>query len=415
MIRFPKSISIAAGEKALSEISKSAPENALLLPVDTSHYSFGGLATAIQAIITWGRRSDNRVLLIRKADVVRRIEKDDDGEIISEESIQDAHARVQRDQLDELTSRPHKFAAIMFAKRITFNIEPDQDIRPILNLNAKAAIDLQERNSFGQRYGGLCWFAFVDHSSKGFDRNFYRDREPRQPAQISEIIRAMVERSSIFNSTKSLDKNQLECLGRIFYELFLNTHEHGTRAKRRSEWLKPGIRIIYTNAINLSEAGKKNIIKDEPVLARYLDAAEIQSRSRFIEISIIDSGLGYCNRWRADHPALDFEQQLTLPQEYEILKTCFHFRKTSTGVDSKGHGLPVVMDRLTKLKGFIRVRSGRLALFRNFIDSPYMDLESEFCEFTDWATQKAAQTDVTAMAEVAGTAITLLIPLETLS
>ena len=412
MITFPKSININACEKTLAMLHKTKADEELKLPVDTSQYAFGGLAAAIQVINTWGRKSKNRILIIRKINPIGEEYTKEDCTKIAKEATYSAW----EGQISELIKRPHKLTAIMFARKIAFDHLPEIDIRNTINLEAKIAVEEQAKSLHGQQHGGLCWFAFVDHSTKGFDKNFYRETEPRQPAHIREIIRAMVDRSSATQSTKKIDGEILDYLGRIFYELFLNTHEHGSRGQKRSEWIKPGIRLIYTNAINLTDTGKENALKDEPVLKNYLASTAINSKNhRFIEISIIDSGLGYCKRWQADHPAFDFDEKLPLNKEYEILKTCFLFRRSSTSIDTKGHGLPVVLDRLTKLKGFIRIRSGRLALFRNFIVSPFTDSESESCEFTDWVTQKNAHNYLTEMPEVIGTAITFLIPLETIS
>ncbi len=391
MITFPRSISIEACEKLLKDINQINTEDALLLPVDTAKYAFGGLASAIQTAITWGRKSRSRKMLIRE----------------SNKSVED--------QINEIINRPHKFTAAMFSNSIAFQSSDDQQLRTQVYLSAKNAIDEQARSRFGQHHGSLCWFAFVDHSSKGFDRNFYIDGseikpEPRHPAQIQAIIHAMVEKSLLVTGGgKTPDIDDMDHLGRIFYELFLNTHEHGTRGHSRSEWLKPGIRLIYTNGINLTNEGVQGTLQGEPVLSNYL-AAQDNDKKRFIEISIIDSGLGYTGRWIADHLDPDINGSLVLNKEYEIFKKCFSFRQTSTFRDNKGHGLPVVMDRLTRLKGFIRIRSGRLALYRDFISNPYESLDE--CEFSDWDTRETAKNSLTEMPMINGVSITLLIPLE---
>lgn len=391
---FPKALSIDACENIIKSINESAGDEALMLPVDTSKFAFGGLATAIQAINTWARISTSRKLIIRES------------------------SDKEEDRINEIVKRPHKFSAAMFAKEILDSSEGQADLRTKVNLAAKNSIENQAKSLYGQQHGRLCWFAFVDHSTKGFDRNFYIEKpeakpEPRQAAQIQSIIRSMVEKSSLVaGGGKPLSDQDVDHLGRIFYELFLNTHEHGSRGKVRSEWIKPGIRIVYTNGINMPEDSVEGTIRGEPVLTNYLTAQELNlgNRSRFIEISILDSGLGYCGRWLADHPEIGDLGQVTLSQEYSIFKKCFSFRQTSSGQENKGNGLPVVMDRLTKLRGFMRIRSGRLALFRNFIESPYISEDS--CDFSDWNSHALASKNLTEMAPATGVAITLLIPLE---
>lgn len=393
-MEFPKSMGIAACEKFIAKLGKMAPSEALQLPVGTTHYAFGGLASAVQAANTWARVSENRVLALRESSV--------------------------KDEIEEVMQRPHKFVAAMSAKSIVFANAPEQELRAQVNAAARVAVETQASQPAGQQRGRLFWFAFVDHSSKGFDRNFYIESagarpEPRQPEQVKAVIRKMVDKAmAVAGGARALERERLDYVGRIFYELFLNTHEHGTRGNSRHEWLRPGIRLIYVQGINLNEAGARRATESQPNLAAYLAAVSrkrpLETQRRFVEIGIVDSGLGYCGRWLADHSSLDNEAMLALAQEYEIFKKCFRFRQTSTGLDGKGHGLPAVMDRLTKLDGFMRVRSGRLALYRDFLSSPHGP--DDACHFSDWSLGQSAEKAQTLMAHASGVAISLLIPLE---
>ena len=391
---FPKSLSIEACEKFLADLEAAKSDVSLQFPVGTKGYAFGGLASAIQAVNTWVRSSETRRIELRSSDASNVV--------------------------NDVIARPHKFVAAMSARSIITNDSQDSDLRPQVNIKAKHAIDAQSLHQYGQQRGGLCWFGFVDHSSKGFDQNFYikktdRSPEPRQPEQFKTIIKSMTEKAiSVPGGSKAPEHEALDHLGRIFYELFLNTHEHGTRGKSRHEWLKPGVRIIYAQGINLSEAGVKGIINQQPILSEYVQSVEenlkFQGNRRFLELGIIDSGLGYCGRWQADHSLDKFSDSPSLDTEYETFKKCFKFRQTSTSKDNKGNGLPVVMDRLTRLNGLMRVRSGRLSVYRDFITSPYTDQDP--CVFFDWLNRTSAEQGLSRMAHVAGVAISLLIPLE---
>lgn len=394
MIEFPRSLTIEACEGVIRTVSESTQDDELQLPVDTSRAAFGGLAAAIQAINTWGRSSQRRRLLLRHS--------------------------VSNNEIDEAIRRPHKFAAAMYAKSIAVDGEPATDVRMRLLSAAQEAVSIQASSKFGQRLGPLCWFVFVDHSTKGFDRNFYindpnRRSTVRNPDQLNSVICSMVEKStSVAGGGKSLEKTDLDHLGRMFNELFVNSHEHGTRSKLRADWLRPGVRLIYTNGINLTEKGAEGSLRNIPALAEYLSAespdANDETKRRFVEISIVDSGLGYCGRWNADHGEPSFPPNSSIGDEYAIFRKCFSFRQTSSASDHKGHGLPVVMDRLTKLRGFVRIRSGRLALFRNFISDPYTP--NDECQFNDWTSLRPASESQTIMPPVSGVAITILIPLE---
>jgi hypothetical protein len=392
MKTFPKTLTIGTCEDVIKNLNEMDDVDNLLLPVDTAKYAFAGLASAIQAVITWGRKSNSRGLRLRK----------------SRKSVEE--------QIEDIINRPYKLTAAMFAKSILTDDTVHTDLRAQVNLAAKTAIEKQENSRYGKQYGQLCWFAFVDHSSKGFDRNFYihgpeTKPEPRHPAQIQAVIDAMVKKSLQVTGRGKLPGGEyLDHLGRIIYELFLNTHEHGSRGHSRSEWLRPGVRLIYTYAINLTKKGVADTLRWEPVLSDYLGAQD-NNKNHFIEISIIDSGLGYCDRWLIDNNQNDKIDKISIEEEYDIFKKCFTFRQTSTSRDNKGHGLPIVMDRLTRLKGFVRIRSGRLALYRDFIANRYESYQDP-CEFSDWKTRKEANQGLIEMPKAVGVAITFLIPLE---
>lgn len=392
MLDFPKTITIDACEKFMKKLQNKGKES-LQLPVETTSLAFGGTASAIQAINTWVRNNEQRELLLRQSDKI--------------------------DVLDEINNRLHKFTAAMCARTIALTESPSISLRDDINLNAKKIIEKQGTNLYGQQRGGLCWFAFVDHSSKAYDRNFYIEKagnnaEPRQQEQFQVVIKAMVDKSmEAPGGAKPLSGDKLESLGRIFYELFLNTHEHGRRGVVRSELLRPSIRILYVQGLNLDKVGSSKITKNQPALQSYVDSVEfngMKNKKRFVELGIVDSGLGYCGRWLADHPQYEPNYNPTLDEEYQIFKKCFQFRQTSTQRDYKGNGLPAVMEKLTMLGGYIRIRSGRLALYRNFIEFPYQADDS--CIFYDWEKGLSAEIDLTEMPQSSGVSITLLIPLE---
>ena len=391
---FPKSVTIDACEQFLADLHSKEGELPLTLPKGNAHYAFGGLAGAIQAVNTWVRGRNQRSLVLRSGDVSGWVQ--------------------------ELLNRPHKFVAAMSAKSITLAGEANLELRPTVNAEAKIAVEAQAASQYGQQRGGLCWFAFVDHSSKGFDRNFYIEKfgsnpEPRRPEQIRAVIGSMVEKATaVSGGAAMLAPLHLDYLGRIFFELFINTHEHGARGLSRSEWLKPGVRVLYVQGINLSEVAASKTSQKQPVLNEYLEkiAKDLHAgkQRRFVEVGIVDAGLGYCGRWRADHPRTNENDDVSLLEEYTIFKKCVRFRQTSTSEDGKGNGLPVVMDKLTKLRGYMRVRSGRLALYRDFLTSPYRS--DDPCIFFDWSSGQSAEHKLTQMPEASGVAISLLIPLE---
>lgn len=72
--------------------------------------------------------------------------------------------------------------------------------------------------------------------------------------------------------------------------------------------------------------------------------------------------------------------------------------------------MPAVMDNLTKLNGFIRIRSGRLALYCDFIQQPFKD--DDACHFNNWTRQVSAEDSLVTLSKVSGVAISIMVPLE---
>src|SRR5690606_12307869 len=148
----------------------------------------------------------------------------------------------------------------------------------------------------------------------------------RNEEQIASVIKSMVMQSSaVAGGGELLFERDVSDLGRLFDELFINTHEHGSRAHDRQVWLKPSTRLIYTYGINLSDKAMENALEHEAWLKSYVSGLEREKAftRHFIEISLVDSGLGYCGRWLADHPDLTDIDSLNPEYQYDILKRCF--------------------------------------------------------------------------------------------
>jgi hypothetical protein len=395
MLSLPASLEIAKLEEFISKVNSLSELDNIELPVETKNIAFGGYAAAIQAVNTWAFRCSEKRLKFKKS------------------------ASSQSEQIRDAIRHPHKFAALMIAKAFEEERSEFQPIRHEIYMLAKQSIEAQSSNLYGQNRGRLCWYSFVDHSTKGFDRNFYALSSEYQPTprhidHITSIISSMVEKSAtVAGGGKLPNEQSVKNLGRMFYELFVNTHEHGSRDIDRSKWLKPATRFIYTYGINLTDEALANVITQDENLKSYISGLEKTNKStrRFVEISIIDSGLGYCGRWYADNPNTDNFDCGNVESEYKILKKCFQFRSSSTKNEIKGNGLPAVMANLTALNGFMRIRSDRLAVYRDFVNQPFTSYREDSFDFLDWNSKVNCLEKITKNSNVRGVAVTVLIPL----
>ncbi|MFT7007255.1 MAG: hypothetical protein ACJAXJ_001769 [Colwellia sp.] len=392
MNAFPKELQIQNIEGVLTAIYRKPGD--LLIPIEAKTSYFGGLAAAIQCVNTWARESSQYKLICQSDD------------------------KPFKDQQLEIIQQPYKFSVALMAQYIEFRLgEEKLDIRNALYSEAKIYVEEQSKNQYGFHRGNVCSFSFVDHSTKGFDRNFYTLKDdakpiPRKDSQIGNVIRSMIEKTFVtVGGASPLPEDGYKALERIFVELFKNTHEHGSKDINKEAWLRPAVRTLYTKTLNMNNVGAQNMTAGANVLATYINSLSNNNheRKRYMELGIIDSGLGFYKRWQADHPEQDIPDLPSIEQEYEIFKKCFTFRRTSSHEGYKGMGLPEVMEKLTALKGFMKVRSGRLSLYRDFNIQPYV-LGGD-SELYDWNTLLPGAVESTIMAETAGVSITLLIPL----
>ncbi len=391
MLRMPVSLDIRKLEELIEDsLNPDTKSPQLEIPINTNQIAFGGYAAAVQAINTWFyANSESSTLKLKSSE-----------------------------EIEDLIREPHKFTAFLMAKKFDDGISDDVELKKKIYGLAENQVDNQSKSKFGQSKGRLCWFTFVDHSTKGFDRNFYINAANKRPQirneeQISNIITSMVKQSSRVAGGGVLPPEcDVSDLGRVFNELFHNSHEHGSRAESKNVWLKPATRVLYTYGINLSDESVTNKTEREVWLANYLTKLNEKglSTQHFVEIGVVDSGLGFCGRWMADNGSDEefIEQDEKL--QYSILKRCFEFRKTSTGKSNKGHGLTAVMEHLTKLNGFIRIRSNQLAVFRDFASEPFSIKKTNY-EFFDWVTKKPCNESISLLPEARGVSITLLVPL----
>lgn len=367
----------------------------LQLPIGNSSFAFGGFANAIQAVNTWASLSNERKVVIKPS------------------------ANSKELVIEKIIEQPHKFTALMMAKKVDLLSEEEPNIRGEANRRAKSVIEIQSRELYGQNRGRLCWYSFVDHSTLGFVQNFY-DRppgfhpSPKSIEQITSVIESMVRQSSKVAGGGVLpDQERINCLGRMFFELFVNTHEHGSRDKERNTWIKPATRVIYTYGINLTDDAISKAVDSDVNLQKYLEklGSTASSTRRFVELSIVDSGLGYVGRWLADRNINYSSDSINVIDQYSVLKECFKFRSSSTTNEVKGNGLPAVMANLTKLNGFMKIRSNKLSVYRDFVNRPFSSNEAESFEFSDVASSELCSQSLTEHNEVRGVSITVLIPL----
>lgn len=216
-----------------------------------------------------------------------------------------------------------------------------------------------------------------DITQRGLSRFFYNsDFNLASLGQLEFNLHPIFHKITSAHNTQESKRNLspiLLDLTEIIFELFKNTHEHG-KSDLNGGYLFPNIRNVTLKTIrkkrssyladsSLSKSAKEYFKKQIPLTE--------QGDFIMLEISVLDSGIGMVKK------ISNIEDLTTISIEKEVqwAKECLLKHRTSSSsyaATIKGQGLDKVMQLLDG-KGFLRIRSGRLDLFRNFISDPYME------------------------------------------
>jgi hypothetical protein len=185
-----------------------------------------------------------------------------------------------------------------------------------------------------------------------------------------------------------------QAIGGLLAETVRNTHQH---ARYEADDLRPitrSVRFLRAEKVNLTVDALFAHAGDDATLGAFLGSNISEGRGRFLEISVWDAGPGLAARRLRD---LGIDQP-TIEQEWSASTECFEKHITSSRNGGRGKGLDSVQLLLTKLRGFLRVRTGRVLLERDYSARPHQP--GDLSDFGK----------VSAHSPTRGTALTILIP-----
>lgn len=257
-------------------------------------------------------------------------------------------------------------------------------------------------------------FPFFDHldTKSGLLPILYNRGELRRQEEFENLTDVLVDIATKNNKTVREEYQNLQTeLTDILFESFDNTNKWAKHSYT-GRILNPSIRGIYGRFYKLE---RKNIpaYTNSNGLAKYFSEISLRNPSAyrfvtFLEVSIFDSGSGLAQRYSGRGL-----NDMSLDEEYQYLIDCLKKHNTSHKdlgiVGSRGIGLFTIMDLLNKKKGYLRIRSGRMSLYRDFLRVPFysssdsppnyalLDIDSD-------------STKPTPRAKAEGTLITIIIP-----
>jgi hypothetical protein len=402
---------IADVERELKELAAARPSH-LLLPVRPKKWWFGGEAALIQLLVTWGRRDP-------EATLVTHIPEDQDPSI----------------QLGHLLKRPFGLVGAWMARDVA-DLKLTRPLKVQANRTSEPVIDLMWRGrrdpgSAGQlslwgeedddrweapnvsAVGDRVFLACIDHHPRWRIPQFYFPTgEVRHRDDFVALAEALARGATMTKGGTPVTGDVRRPLGSILHELFKNTHEWA-RTDARGATLLRSVRGVLAQGHSWAQEEVLEAAAGSIALGTYLGHPRLRSpegRWRFLELSIFDSGLGLARRWLSDKSGDEVHlDDLRLEDEYAACMECFSRWRSSTWQSHKGVGLHEVMQTLSELGAFFRVRTGRLSLYRDFVDRPYTEAAPSGSQLlADWSGQWAS---LLPHAPVEGVLYTMLIPI----
>lgn len=383
---------IANSELLLGEIlADTSGELDLRVPQSLKGDDLGGLAATLQTIATWARRNPRgrlRTYIVRSG---------------------------LESGLRTLLDSEHGLFAILMAPAVV-DAQGD-DI--VLEARHMAIQRLDQISSFnGARRGSQATIAAADHTSRNSPRALYASADSlvgstlRKEAGMVQLVRQFSELTQVGAGSKRDLLYSAEPIAQILHELLDNTHRYARHGADGLTVIQPSVRLVRAEAIGQSLQLLTERAEDQPVLRKYLmhpshrsalhSDSTVPDIRRFLEITVLDTGPGIAARRLLE---LGLSMEPTVESEFAALTDCLRKHVTTSSNASRGLGLEHVQSTLTRLRGFIRIRTGRIELTRDFVSSPYSPAEDQTSKWMPAADPRTSLRECTE-----GTVVTMLIP-----
>jgi hypothetical protein len=388
---FPNKITTSEIEKlfSISDIPKFEDSD-FVFPSTVSHRGFGIFPSIIIFFFIWLRNN-------KKGDLVIDIEPDDEKGIadfsysyLGYTILSAAWKHKEVTNMNGLSLKNYfKPHTRIFHERIDF-----------LNKLPNDSIFVPLFDHYSKQQGLSHWFYKSDYSFIG------------SPTELSNTVYRIFEELGKIYKTK-LSKNVnviIEDLEIIIWELVKNTHDHATKDYLNQIDLSPNTRGVY---LKIHRSSKKNFIsneKDNVGLKNYFDNVLAEGDNFLLEISVFDVGPGMIKRFLGK----DWNESISANAEVDIIKKCLCKGISSTEGfrgNNRGYGLNNALMTLSNRKGYIKIRTGKVSIYRDLLKSPHFEtMDYTRIELQDSKTNSPSE--FSPAGDTIGTLITMLYPLK---
>jgi len=387
-ITIKKSATIDDVESYYDLLHKSAVVRAtvdLCLPAEFSHDNFGLVPQLLQFVITWIRYKKSKRLLI---DVVNT-EKETIEDLYKNELIFPSVILAWYNNGVYQASNGETLSGVLNFKNrefITKMMAGESVYHKLLLANFEHLPDEYQLPCFGNRYEFIrTEYNLQQNLRKGIgDVFYYTTIEPEFVSIYPDLVA-------------------------IIYELMKNTFEWGKEDEDNVP-LETNMRGVLAKFFKKSRKALLEDMGNHKGLSAFFASGGHKENAKgelyFVEISIFDGGIGFSRKYRSRHPD---ETDLT---DINILKKCLIKHNTSAKTlekDDKGIGLDRIL-RVLDGKGFLRIKTGQLCVYRDLIANRYQDnRKTENMVLFDWKSQNTER--YTKFRNSEGALITILYPL----
>ena len=370
---------IAQVEAELCQLHDLRPRE-LRLPVRPKDWWLGGEHGLIQLAITWARLNQDSRLLTH-------IAEEEDPVV----------------QLRPMARRIYGFVALMMASEI-LDRSGQRSVRSEAYEQCRSVVEMMFRPiaefAMGQRIFLIC----VDHSRKRNIPALYSpDGSVCDRLQFKTLVSDLVDRLSRREKQDPVPPALIPPLAAILHELFKNTDEWASCDENGSPWRR-SVRGITAERHSWTVEQLSDVSDGNSALKNYFGSFPGENETRrlsFIEFSVFDSGIGLARQQMQG----GWTHDTLIRDEYLACLDCLKKHRTSSARTDRGLGLAEVMSTLARLDSFLRVRTGRLALYRDFRTQPFTPGDDRLFDFTSCSEEPIP------LAPVYGTQFQILIPL----
>lgn len=364
-ISIKNDISYLEIERAYKDLKKYSNVD-LYIPANITGKQLGIYSEIIQLIITWSRLSTGKLYIHYNATT-----NDLDNKI------------------DIMFNRYWNFVAgCMGYKNGIYLLDQTE-------VSAKVANVIKERTSFlkineNWKKGTNSFIPSVQHSANPYPSAFYFSngelKSKKEIIELSKNILVDISKSYISSTSTYVLERYEKPLGEMIFELIENTHYWGQKDIEERTFTTGFRGLLFS-----SHQGNKEMLlsncKDDRTMFDYISnlITNTESNNVIVEISVFDSGSGLASKWRKKN-INDFNSKEEI---YESIIDCLI--KNNTGDKSssyeRGFGLHNLMTLLGDRKGYLKLRTNGLKLFRDFEKKPfngYIDNKREDYKLDDW-------------------------------